>query len=531
MTSPTTQQQFSPTQEQSEVAQAVGQASAGSVMVTAYAGCAKTTTLALAGKQVKVPGLVLAFNKSIAQELIPRFAGNFSVKTLNSLGLGAWMRASPWVSRFDAPDGRKLGKIVSRLAKARGIELSSDQWELTRKLVEAAMRVGIVPGDAGSPLARDTQENWWTLAEDLWILKEDFDLLFDLAHQCLEEDIEMGRAGQTSFDDQVYLPTCLGGKFPQFPFVAVDESQDLNPLNHRMLELCMRPDGRLLAVGDPKQAIYGFRGAHTSSMAMIEGLRPAWTKLPLATTFRCPKAVVARQQSHAPGFQAWHTNAEGRVEVLQALDEMAQLEGWSAGDLFALLPRPDSTLAVLCRNNAPLLSLAFKLLRGGTGVLMLGRDIGKGLVALSRKISSEDGLPIDLFCGLLTEWMEGEVSLAEANDQRERVASITDKGECLRAVASNAGVRDAGQLRQALAKLFSRESGQIALGSIHRSKGLEWDVVVHLDPWRIPSKFAKEASLRGDKRQLEQEFNLRYVCETRTRNVLAEANLEDFNGG
>ena len=43
-------------------------------------------------------------------------------------------------------------------------------------------------------------------------------------------------------------------------------------------------------------------------------------------------------------------------------------------------------VAVLCRNNAPLLSMAFKLLRRGIGVKMLGRDIGKGLVPLAKKL-------------------------------------------------------------------------------------------------------------------------------------------------
>lgn len=520
---------FTPTPEQIAVVEAAS--GKDSVMAVAYAGCAKSSTSALAAQRIKVPALSLAFNKKIAEDTAKRFPGNFSVKTLNGLGYGAWMRAHPGVT-FAAPDGRKLGKLVSKLARDWKIELDSDQWEACRKLVEGAMLNGIVPGDGGMPLFADTEESWHCIADELLMTEGDFGLMYHLAHEVLKESIELGRSGVMSFDDQVYLPTVLGGKFPKFPVIFGDEAQDWNRLNHRMVELCMRDDARLVIVGDPLQSIYQFRGAHNDSMGQIKALHGRWTDLPLATTFRCPKSIVERQQGHAPGFRAFHTNAEGRFHSMRPVTDGEELEweGWGVADLMGLLPTPNSTIAVLCRNNGPLLSLAFKLLRGGTGVVMLGRDIGKGLIALSRKLCPEDGTPAVIVAGVITDWLESESSLAVANGHDEKVAGLTDRAECLRAVLGSAGVSDAGGLRLALDKLFARDNGRITLGSIHRSKGLEWDVVVMLDPWRIPSKWAKEASLRGDKRQLQQEYNLRYVGETRTKHTLANANLEDFNG-
>jgi uncharacterized protein (DUF2235 family) len=79
----------------------------------------------------------VAFNKAIAKELQPRLPQSFSVKTFNGLGYGAWMRANPGVARWEL-DERKLGKLVSQLAKDRKVSLSSDQWEQTRKLASAA---------------------------------------------------------------------------------------------------------------------------------------------------------------------------------------------------------------------------------------------------------------------------------------------------------------------------------------------------------------------------------------------------------
>ncbi len=518
--------EFTPTDEQVAVVDAT--AGKGSVMVTAYAGCAKTTTLTLASRKVKVPGLALAFNKKIAQELAGKFPGNFSVKTLNGLGYGAWMRGHPGLS-FGAPDPRKLGKLVSKVARDWKVELDTEQWEACRKLIEGAMMAGIVPGDQGMPLFSDSEASWHALADEMLMVEGDFELLYPLAHETLKESISMARAGVMSFDDQIYMPTCLGGAWPKFPVLMVDEAQDLSPLNHRMLELCLRDDGRVIAVGDPKQAIYGFRGAHSESMAQIEGLRPSWTHAPLATTFRCPRSVVARQQEHAPGFRAHQSNIDGRVTRLREYDEVTLEGGWNGKDLLELLPTATSTIAVLCRNNGPLLALAFKLLRSGVPVTMMGRDIGKGLIALSRKIAPKDETPIDVVLGGVTEWLDSESSLAIANGHEEKVAGLTDKAECLRAIGGSAGVKNAGELRDATQALFSRVDGRISLGSIHRSKGLEFDVTVHLDPWRIPSKWAKAAALQGDKRQLRQEYNLRYVCETRTRHTFATANLGDFN--
>jgi hypothetical protein len=271
-------------------------------------------------------------------------------------------------------------------------------------------------------------------------------------------------------------------------------------------------------------SIYAFRGADTSSMDKLRKLRSEWIDLPLATTFRCPKGVVARQQEHAPGFTAWSANAEGKVLTWNG----AESPEWSWDRVQQALPAFGSEVAMLCRNNAPLLSMAFKLLRQGIACHMLGRDIGKGLVVLSKKIFPKDDLPIAECISAITLWMERESALARANGKDEKIEGLTDRGECLIAVAEGGMARNAGELREALGALFARESGKVTLSSIHRAKGLEWDLVIHLDPWRIPSKWARQAADQGQPAQLQQEMNLKYVGETRTKHTLVMANVQDF---
>lgn len=521
---------LTPTDEQLAVIDAVASPAAGSVMVDALAGCAKSSTLELAAPGVRVPALGLAFNKRNADELRPRMPGNFKVATFNGLGHGAMMRALPAVSKWGAPDEKKLGKLISAVARDHRVDLSGDQWDELRRLCQKAQQWGLTPADVGRPLVPDTDETWLAIAEDLWLAEDSLNLYLPLARAVLTEDIKQVHQGLYSFDDQVWFSSCVAGQFPKYPVVFIDESQDLSPLNHAQLSLSCHPEGRYVVVGDPLQAIYSFRGADADSMKKLRLMRPSWTDRPLKTTFRCPKVVVERQQGHAPGYRAWHTNPEGAFRQLKRrfgvdIPGVGLGEGWTWADVERLKPTPSSGVLVLCRNMAPLMALAFKLIRAQVGCQVAGRDIGKALVALSRKILEDNGLPRDRCAMLVRDWAEGEASLARANGHEEKVASIMDRAECLQAVLAS-GARDAGELRQLLDRLFQRNSG-VMLSTIHRAKGSEEDLVLVLDPWRIPSRYATEAAKRGDSRQLVQEFNLRYVAETRTKLVLVEGNLED----
>jgi hypothetical protein len=492
-----------------------------SIMVNAYAGCAKSSTLEmLAHAMPAQPALSLAFNKKIAVELERRLPPSFTVKTLNGLGHSAWSKA---IGRRPELDDKKLGKLVTSTAKAVGFDLSSDQWDQVRTMVTRAQQAGVVPQTfPHQGLVEDTLEAWKELADQHYGYDVIDENVLELSRMVLTESVKLSFKGVITFDDQIYCSTMFNGVFPRFPLVTVDEAQDLSPLNHIQVARCAAD--RLIVAGDRKQAIYLFRGADMSSMDKLRKLRSEWIDLPLATTFRCPKGVVARQQDHAPGFTAWSANAEGKVLTWNG----AESPEWSWDRVQQALPAFGSEVAMLCRNNAPLLSMAFKLLRQGIACHMLGRDIGKGLVTLAKKICPQDAMPIAECVSTITSWMERESALARANGKDEKIEGITDRGECLIAVAEGGMARNAGELREALAALFARESGKVTLSSIHRAKGLEFDLVVFLDPWRIPSKWARQAAEAGNPAQLQQEMNLRYVGETRTKHTLVMANVQDF---
>lgn len=114
------------------------------------------------------------------------------------------------------------------------------------------------------------------------------------------------------------------------------------------------------------------------------------------------------------------------------------------------------------------------------------------------------------------------IDLWEAEKLRKArdAAATTDKAECLRVFAGFGPTLGAAI---AYCEHLFASKGPIQLLSGHKAKGLEWDTVYHLDPQRIPSPWAKDGEA------LEQELNVRYVIETRSRVELLFVKMENFN--
>lgn len=517
---------FPPTPEQQAIITAASTTSEN-IMVEADAGCTKTTTLKMLAAALRAqPVIALAFNKKIAVELEGAMPSFVTVKTFNGLGHGAFAKAVP--GRLTLVD-RKIGKIVSQLFKEEKFEAAEEDWILVRDWTEAARKAGIVHSSFEGRfrgLLPDTEKNWMDLSTEA----EPSETLYEFAREALKRSIAQALNGEIDFDDQIYASVLLGGVYPKFPLVIVDEAQDLSPLNHEQIKR-LGPQARLIVVGDPKQAIYSFRGADSASMGKLKALRPKWLELGLHTTFRCPKVMVERNRGHAPFFRAAETNAEGEAHYWLPAGDLAKIawkgemhDKWGVGWLRSLKATPSDRIFILCRNNAPLLGLAFKLIRQGVGPNMMGRDIGAGLIRLAKKISDgKPGQSLEDFVAAVGEWRSNEREKARLMEKDHLIAGIEDRAECLLAVVENPGVRSAGDVCKALEALFAREHGELTLATGHRAKGLESEIVLHLDPWRIPSKYALSCAS-----QMQQEKNLNYVIETRTRRVFVEASLGDF---
>lgn len=171
--------------------------------------------------------------------------------------------------------------------------------------------------------------------------------------------------------------------------------------------------------------------------------------------------------------------------------------------------------AVLCRNTAPLITLAFGFIQRGVGVHVLGREIGAGLVAIIRACKTDDIKELE--AKLITR-RSREVAKARATGSGASVAAIEDKYDCLNIFLQNEDTVD--DLCDAILSLFDDSAkGLLTLSTIHKAKGLEWDKVFLLDFHALlPSKWATQPW------QQAQEKNLQYVAVTRAKHDLVFIN-------
>lgn len=473
-----------------------------SLLVNALAGAAKTTTLCLAAAKLPlIPTLCCAFNKSIATEMGKRMPSHIQCATMNSLGHRVW--GSTVGKRLTLATDKTYDTLTSLSQRARPEEkkVLGEAFASLLRAARMAKASGYVPAQFASiakPLISQSDLIPF-FASQIDVNPDEFFL--DTLDRVLELSIAESFEGRIDFDDQIYMSTLFGGAYPKFPIVMVDEAQDLSPLNH--LTISKMVAGRLIAVGDPNQAIYGFRGAAADSMST---LRESFfmEELTLSTSFRCPRKVVERAQPFVPAFRYPEWAKEGTVETL---------ESWSADSI------PEGA-AIICRNSAPLFRTAMKLIRAGRGIKLVGQDIGASLIKTLEKLGPGTTSQEDLL-SLIDLWEKTELGKAH----EARTAAIVDRAECLRVFAEFGATLEAAV---AYAKHLFAASGSILLMTGHKSKGLEFDVVFHLDPFLIPSKWAKAAAESGSPEQLKQEKNLRYVIETRAKDSLYLIYSEDY---
>lgn len=453
----------------------------GHAVIEAVAGSGKTTTIVEAIKRTTGSSVFLAFNKSIATELVAR---GVNAKTFHSLCY--------------SPVTRAVGtKTVNQYKLRELVAANFDERDQRLYGAFAAKLVGLARGEGfGALVEAGFASVWEDLAEKHGLEPES-----DLAE--LPEGIAAARrllelsnaSKQVDFDDLLYLAVRNRITLPKFDWVFVDEAQDTNAVQRALLQKILTPAGRLVAVGDPAQAIYGFRGADSESLANLKSQFHA-TTLPLSVSYRCAQAIVAEARKHYPVIEAAPTAPDGAVRNLNLQ--------WSNKD-FA------SSDLVVCRNTKPLIGLAYSLLRDRIPCKVLGREIGEGLKRLVNRMQAKG---LDALVTKLAAYAEREVAKAKNEAAAE---AISDRVETLTLLAHELpeNKRTIPDLLDVLDQLFNGPAGAcVLLATIHKAKGLEADRVWWLNPSLCPSRWARQPW------QLQQEVNLQYVAVTRAKREL-----------
>ena len=448
------------------------------VVLEARAGTGKTFSVREAMRRINGRAVYCAFNKHIADEFAKGLPPNATASTMHSLGNRVLRRAFP----KSQLDGRKLGKLIEAAKINRAV------------FTETMDLVGLVKNNALTDLSPGS------LLEAAARQGITFGYHTERVLEAIPAIIEQAADVSESFDfdDMIWIPVHhqLDG-FESCEALFIDEAQDLSPCQQKLAHLI--GGGRHIVVGDPFQAIYGFRGADSESInSLRKGMEATGREtvtMPLTMTRRCPQAVVNLCKGIVPDLEAMPNAPEGDVD--------------SVFEHSLGLARPGDM--VLCRTNAPLAKIAAKFAVMGLKAIVRGADQSRGLLSMARKFAGPT--PTHTVVNLRVH-LDAEVKkLTDAKASEASIGALEDKVQTLIAIVSACSSNS--EVERSISGMFSDDiENAVILSSIHRSKGLEARTVFVIEPGQIPHKRAR---MQWEK---DQERNLAYVAATRAKESL-----------
>ncbi|HET8680402.1 MAG TPA: ATP-dependent DNA helicase UvrD2 [Micromonosporaceae bacterium] len=348
----------------------------------------------------------------------------------------------------------------------------------------------------------------------------------------------------------------------QYRHFVVDEYQDVNPVQQRLLDAWLGGRQDLTVVGDASQTIYSFTGATSSYLIDFPRSRRGAVVVRLVRDYRSTPQVVGLANTvirQARGEQArLRLELRGQrppgpePDLRIFVDEPAEAAGVArrCADL-AAAGTPPREMAVLFRTNAQSQAYEEALAEAGVPYVVRGAErfferpeVRQAMVALrAAGRSTPAGVPLRVAVVEALEavgWRPGEPPAGGATRERwEAVAALVRLAEELAATGDPAsgdpasgepasgepaaGPRSGVTLAELSEELARRAALQhvptvegVTLASLHSAKGLEWDAVflVGLADGTLPTTYARTAEA------LEEERRLLYVGVTRARQWL-----------
>jgi DNA helicase II / ATP-dependent DNA helicase PcrA len=382
------------------------------------------------------------------------------------------------------------------------------------------------------------------------------------------------------FDGLIELPAALLAADPglaaslreRWPLISVDEYQDIDAGQYRLLRL-LAGDGRgLTVIGDPDQAIYGFRGADVGLFLRFADDFPGATTRQLTRNYRSARVIVAAARQaiapsslvpgrvlrpsatdagDAPGTprsraaaSAWQTTAAALIGFHEAADERAEA-AWVAREIERLLGGASfhaldtgraaghghdglglSDVAVLYRTDAQAEPLGQALTRAGLPFQKGSHDLLErrtGVPEIVREMRLADGTGPDApGPAAVSDRLRAAVRrLAARAGGGGAAVDVRGAGEVLAPLARRCG----SDLERFLTEIslgaetdaLDPRADAVTLLTLHAAKGLEFEVVFlagcekDLLPLRVPGRGPASGP------ELAEERRLLFVGITRAR--------------
>ena len=357
----------------------------GPLLVIAGAGSGKTRVLTY-----RVAHLLAACgvkpNEILAITFTNKAAGEMKERVERTLGPIA---RAIWIMTFHSACGRMLRSEAERLGYRSNFTIydQADQVRLVKACLEELERdpKRFVPRGIHSQISNAKNQ---LIGPDEYASRvaSFYDQTVADVYSLYQRRLFGSNA--VDFDDMLMLTVDVLQRFPEarakwakaFRYVLVDEYQDTNHAQYVLLQLLAEEHQNLMAVGDPDQSIYAFRGADIRNILEFERDFPATKVIPLEQNYRSTNSIlhaaneVISHNRERKEKNLWSDLGEGEpVRVVETEDEHAEAR-FVAAEIAARIEEGYSAreIAVVYRTNAQSRVLEDVLVRQGVAYQVIG---------------------------------------------------------------------------------------------------------------------------------------------------------------
>ncbi|MGH2446053.1 MAG: ATP-dependent helicase [Candidatus Limnocylindria bacterium] len=495
----------------------------GPAQIIAPAGSGKTTTL--------VARLAVLLSRGVAPERI--CVVTFNREAAVDLKARVVRRLGPTVPAAATIEIRTLHALARQvlLDAGEGANLVADRGPLLR-----AARRRLAAADASVLLPEAAQLDTWLSA---WKIERRDPSSAGRAVLEAYEDLLRAR-GAVDFDDLVVRAGALLQTDPRlrlrwqsrFSHVSVDEFQDVDAAQLRLVRLLATPEDNLFVVGDDDQTIYAWRLADVRRILRFGSDYPGAHRVMLATNYRCPTAVIeasarmveANQERFAKPIRP-PSGASGNPSAISAWSTSDP--GWpdALARLAAVEDRAGRSLCFLSRTRGELTPILLAIVRAGvrhtTSVAPLVE--AEPVVAMidAVRATQDPDHPFHVLRRLRAArgWDRGSLSGDLLGDD-DHAALDALLGWTTGFVTAESFVAAYDAARARIGALRDPDA-HVELGTVHASKGREWETVVLIgfEADRMPNRRSLVDADDPD-RAMEEERRLAYVALTRATRQL-----------
>jgi uncharacterized protein (TIGR00375 family) len=448
--------------------------------------------------------------------LLPPETGQCAVLSFHALGLQV-LRAHGAVLGL-AGDVRIADVRERKTALATALGVAESKAARLLKTVSALKRTDAT----GNGEAREAAAVIRRLSiAQKWV---DFDDLIGLAAEILEADANVASMWRSRFEH-----------------IAVDEFQDVDEQQYRLIRLLARPGSDICMIGDPNQAIYSFRGADATCFARFRRDFPTARTLWLRRNYRSTgtiataaaqvigngaPAVITRPMADritlhvAPDERTEATIVATTIEDLMGGHDMLAANGGGSGGRalsfadFAVLYRTDAQSAAL-RVAFDEAGIPFK--KSSPAPIAGQAAVPALLAALSRR----DGGDLQARLAAAADALRCEPDAPDAASLSEALRWLVFLANSEAVAGGEARLREQVALSKE-SDFWDARADRVSLTTMHAAKGLEFPVVfvVGMENGLMPLSWGGAGDGEGDGRMEAEERRLFYVAVTRAKDRL-----------